>query len=246
MRGAIFRLVVVAALVLIPFFIYQEVANATQRCNDGTFSNTEPGTRGACSGHGGVDKSWRDVGTPEPVETPKPNLPPTQSTPEISIPVETDTFLLKLASLSVDYEFQAGYDRDSFDYDYRTTRQQVLKDEYNNGWYDQYNGKTYTESKDVHIDHRVPLHEAWSSGAHAWSPERKVAFGNDTTNKFSLEVVSRTSNLMKGAKEPHEWMPATNKCLYLDKWVDVKYNWNLNVDPYEKWYLERYWRVYCE
>ena len=40
MRGAIFRLVVVAALILIPFFIYQEVANATQRCNDGTFSNT--------------------------------------------------------------------------------------------------------------------------------------------------------------------------------------------------------------
>ena len=74
MRGAIFRLVVVAALVLIPFFIYQEVANATQRCNDGTFSNTEPGTRGACSGHGGVDKSWGR-------EEPKLNLPPTSTTP---------------------------------------------------------------------------------------------------------------------------------------------------------------------
>ena len=239
MRGAIFRLVVVAALVLIPFFIYQEVANATQRCNDGTFSNTEPGTRGACSGHGGVDKSWGR-------EEPKLNLPPTSTTPEIGIPVEMDDFLLKLASLPVAFEMQAGYDRDSFDYDYRTTRQQVLAEEYNDGWYDQYNGKTYTETKDVHIDHRVPLHEAWSSGAHAWSPDRKQAFGNDMTNKNSLEVVSRTNNLMKGAKEPHEWMPATNKCLYLDKWVDVKYNWNLNVDPYEKWYLERYWRVYCE
>ena len=108
MKWVIFRFVVVAALVLVPFFIYQEVANATQRCNDGTFSQTEPGTRGACSGHGGVDKSWRDVGTPKPVETPKLNLPPTQSTPEISIPVETDTFLLKLNSLPVAYEMQAG------------------------------------------------------------------------------------------------------------------------------------------
>ena len=51
---------------------------------------------------------------------------------------------------------------------------------------------------------------------------------------------------MKGAKEPHEWLPEKDRCGYLTKWVDVKYNWNLNVDPYEKWYLERYWRVYCE
>ena len=239
MKWVVFRFVVVAALVLVPFFIYQEVANAVQRCNDGTFSQTEPGTRGACSGHGGVDKSWGR-------EEPKLNLPPTQSTPEITIPVETDTFLLKLASLPVAYEMQAGYDRDSFDYDYRTTRQQVLAEEYNNGWYDQYNGSTYTEASQVHIDHRVPMSEAWASGAHAWSAEQKRAFGNDTTNKFSLEVVSRTSNLMKGAKEPHEWMPGKDRCGYLTKWVDVKYNRSLNVDPYEKWWLERYWRLYCE
>ena len=132
------------------------------------------------------------------------------------------------------------------DYDYRTTRQQVLAEEYNNGWYDQYNGNTYTEASQVHIDHRVPMSEAWASGAHAWSAEQKRAFGNDTTNKFSLEVVSRTSNLMKGAKEPHEWMPGKDRCGYLTKWVDVKYNSSLNVDPYEQWWIERYWRVYCE
>ena len=239
MKWVAFRFVVVAALIAVSFFIYEEVTNAVQRCNDGTFSQTEPGTRGACSGHGGVDKSWGR-------EEPKPISPPTRTTPEISIPVEMDGFLLKLASLPVAYEMQSGYDRDSFRYDYRGTRGQVLRDEYNDGWYDQYNGKTYTEAKDVHIDHRVPLHEAWSSGAHAWSADQKRAFANDTTNEFSLEVVSSTSNLMKGSKEPHEWMPGTNKCLYLDKWVDVKYNWGMNVDPYEKWWLERYWRVYCD
>ena len=239
MMWVAFRVVVVAALIAVSFFIYTEVANAVQRCNDGTFSQTEPGTRGACSGHGGVDKSWGR-------EEPKLNLPPTYTTPEIDIPVEKDGFLLKLASLPVAYEFQAGYDRESFDYDYRKTRQQVLAEEYDNGWYDQYNGKTYTDAKDVHIDHRVPLHEAWSSGAHAWSADQKRAFANDTTNKFSLEVVSRTSNLMKGAKEPHEWMPGKDRCGYLTKWVDVKYNSGLNVDPYEQWWIERYWRVHCE
>ena len=40
-------------------------AQSVQKCNDGTFSQTEPGTKGACSGHGGVDKSWTPLESSE-------------------------------------------------------------------------------------------------------------------------------------------------------------------------------------
>ena len=45
-------------------------AQSIQLCNDGTFSQTEPGTKGACSRHGGVDTSWTPLETTESDEDP--------------------------------------------------------------------------------------------------------------------------------------------------------------------------------
>ena len=45
-------------------------AQGVQKCNDGTFSQTEPGTKGACSRHGGVDPSWTPLETTDSDEDP--------------------------------------------------------------------------------------------------------------------------------------------------------------------------------
>jgi len=45
-------------------------AQGVQKCNDGTFSQTEPGTQGACSRHGGVDRSWTALETTASDEDP--------------------------------------------------------------------------------------------------------------------------------------------------------------------------------
>ena len=42
-------------------------------------------------------------------------------------------------------------------------------------WYSPYDGATWTNPADVDIDHMVPLAEAWSSGAWAWSTSRRQA-----------------------------------------------------------------------
>lgn len=43
-------------------------------------------------------------------------------------------------------------------------------------WVDPYTGTTYTDPKDLHIDHVVPLAEAHRSGAWAWDKGKKVTY----------------------------------------------------------------------
>ena len=44
-----------------------------------------------------------------------------------------------------------------------------------------------------------------------------------------------SSNRSKGDRDPAEWMPTMmDGCEYVTRWVDVKAEWNLTVDPTEK------------
>lgn len=105
-------------------------------------------------------------------------------------------------------------------------------------WYSHYDGVTienYT-STSLDMDHMIPLEEAHSSGAWAWSAERKEAFANDQGDARSLIGVTPSSNRSKGARDPGEWMPVNQayRCTYLKDWVAVKTRWSLSVDATEK------------
>jgi hypothetical protein len=230
------RIMLILAIVLFAAWLLAPEAKAIQRCNDGTFSQTEPGTRGACSRHGGVDKSWRPSPTPAPA--PAPIVTPA---PEIDIPVESTTISI-LNTLSVAPERAYGYNRKEFRYNARVP---ALRQEYNGGWYDQYTGMIYYSSSDVHVDHRVPLAEVYASGGYAWNRDLKYVYANDTNNPDVLEVTGARTNMQKSGYEPHEWMPSIGQCDYLDKWVGVKQYYNLSVDPYEKEWITNYYGVYC-
>ena len=147
-----------------------------------------------------------------------------------------------------------GYDRDLFvhwtdeDADGCDTRREVLLRDARSGlrlgdgsecrivsgvWYSAYDGEWVVGSPaGLHVDHVVPLQEAWDSGAHAWSPGRRRAFANDLDG---LAAVTAGINEAKGADDPSLWMPPNTdyRCAYIASWIAIKARWELTVDRRE-------------
>ena len=105
-------------------------------------------------------------------------------------------------------------------------------------WFDLYSGETFTNSKDLDLDHVVPLKFAHGHGGDKWSRERKQAFANDRDN---LLLVQASLNRQKGAKGPTEWMPPNQsyRCDYLAHFNKVVDKYNLKFIPSEKRIVNR-------
>lgn len=175
-------------------------------------------------------------------------------------PALSDEVLLVIAvldSLRVAPEQRTGYDRDLFahwsdlDGDGCDTRREVLiRDSrvqssldpdrtcwvVSGLWYSHYDGEWVQGPSSLDIDHLVPLAEAWDSGAHSWSADRREQFAND---EGALVAVTFGSNRSKGARDPAEWMPpnAEFTCPYVAGWVATKAKWDLSVDQRESDFL---------
>jgi hypothetical protein len=160
-----------------------------------------------------------------------------------------------LASIVVQGEFTTGYARTLFphwkdmDGNGCDTREEVLiRDSITpaqvdpfgcqvraGDWRSPYDGATWTDRGDVDIDHVVALKEAWDSGAHAWSLERRTQYANDLSDPRTLLAVTDSVNQSKSDKDPAQWMPplASYHCTYLQYWVSVKARWDLSMDTAE-------------
>ncbi|MCY4625051.1 MAG: excalibur calcium-binding domain-containing protein [Chloroflexi bacterium] len=144
------------------------------------------------------------------------------------------------------------YDRDEWphwvddDGDCQDTRQEVLVAESRDRvtyrddrrcsveagrWLDPYTGATYTDPRDLDIDHLVPLANAHRSGGWAWSAERKRQFANSLGDDAHLIAVTALVNREKGAKGPEEWRPPDEAywCEYASSWAGVKQTWGLTA-----------------
>ena len=158
-----------------------------------------------------------------------------------------------LASLPVEDQVPEGYSRDSFEHwvdaddDGCDTRDEVLMSEslepvevegtcriLLGRWYSALDGDFITNPSTMDVDHVVALAEAWRSGAHAWTDERREAFANDLDEGRTLRAVSSGVNRQKGARDPASWLPRLGVCGYVTDWVLVKAKWGLSVDPVEK------------
>jgi DNA uptake protein ComE-like DNA-binding protein len=145
---------------------------------------------------------------------------------------------------------RAGYDRELFDHwidadgDCRDTRDEVLAAESHapvsgcdittGEWGSYYDGQMWTRSRDVDVDHLVPLAEAWDSGAHRWTADTRRRFANDLDDERALVAVTDNVNQAKGDQDPAEWLPEQRVCRYIGEWVAVKTRWSLVVDPAEQ------------
>ena len=177
-----------------------------------------------------------------------------------STPPTTATPTSPLAGLRVEAEFPSGYDRDLFrhwidaDRDGCDTRREVLIAESTTPvqvgpgcsitggtWFSAYDGTSTIDASTFDIDHMIPLKEAWDSGAHSWSSDRRQAFANDLTLAQSLIAVSASSNRSKSDRDPAEWMPTRTAyhCTYVTAWITVKKAWDLSVDQAELRRLEQ-------
>jgi hypothetical protein len=106
-----------------------------------------------------------------------------------------------------------------------------------------FDGKVLMRASEIQIDHLVPLREAWDSGAALWSKDRRVSFANDLSFVGSLSTMSSRLNgackTCKSDKDPAEWLPEWNQCLYAQRWVAIKHRWDLSIDSAEKRVLSR-------
>ena len=187
------------------------------------------------------------------LETGTPGAEP-QGSPGAASSDDVEQAGQQLAELRVeDEEDPPGYDRALFPHwdsgveDNCTTRQVVLLRDgedvetddncqpVSGSWYSPYDGETLADAQDIDIDHMVALKEAWRSGAHEWSTERRQQFANDL-DSTQLWAVSATSNRAKGDSDPADWLPPQESahCDYVVSWIEVKHEWDLSVDQDEE------------
>ena len=144
---------------------------------------------------------------------------------------QIDQIVNLLDELTVTAEHDSGYDRDLFrhwvdaDGDGCDARREVLITEAvtapsvgsgcslsGGEWLSRYDGKTTTGNGSAFdVDHMVPLAEAWVSGAHNWTADRREDYANDLGFADSLIAVSASSNRSKGARDPAEWLPPARR-----------------------------------
>ncbi|GAB3527798.1 GmrSD restriction endonuclease domain-containing protein [Arthrobacter monumenti] len=159
-------------------------------------------------------------------------------------------------SLPVATERNTGYDRyryfgdwKDFNRDCQDTRAEVLIQESKTTprftsstrctvskgkWVTNWDNRTHYYASKVQIDHLIPVHEAWGSGAKSWSQNRRINFYNDMGDRRALNPQTNSLNSSKQASGPEAWMPPKNRCRYVADWVAIKIRWGLKVDRAEK------------
>jgi Protein of unknown function (DUF1524) len=105
-------------------------------------------------------------------------------------------------------------------------------------WRDPYAGGTYSDPSGIDIDHVVPLANAWRSGASSWDEALRERYANDPEVLLSAEA---GENRSKGDKGPEAWKPPLRGawCDYATRWIDIKAEYDLSVNPQEKEALRR-------
>lgn len=89
-------------------------------------------------------------------------------------------------------------------------------------WHDPYTGRTFTDPRQLQIDHVVALGWAYYHGGWMWDAKKKEAYANDMTHPNHLIAVYGPSNQSKGRLGPDEWLPenAAFACEYWKIWLD--------------------------
>lgn len=84
-----------------------------------------------------------------------------------------------------------------------------------------------------HLDHHVPIADAWRSGGCEWSVGAWRAFYNDADN---LNYLLASENLAKSDLGPADW---DFDCAGVLQWIATKAKWGLHSDARERAALER-------
>ena len=120
---------------------------------------------------------------------------------------------------------------ESDDYRYPQSLEAQIMAEMDGSFYSPYTGETFAWGEDVDIEHIVARSEAHDSGLCAADIFTRLAFASDPLNlTFASPAVNRDQ---KVAKDVAEWLPALNKCWYVNRVVAVKRRYGLSMDARE-------------
>lgn len=102
-------------------------------------------------------------------------------------------------------------------------------------WNDPYTGEVFTETKDIQIDHVVPLKNAYMSGAYRWDFKTRCHYANYLGLDYHLLSVNGSQNMKKGDRAPDKYMPPNSAytCTYLKNWLSIKFLWGLKMTESE-------------
>lgn len=102
-------------------------------------------------------------------------------------------------------------------------------------WDDPYTAKMHYSARDIQIDHVVALKNAYMSGAHEWSFNKRCLYANYLGNNFHLLSVNGRENLKKSDHTPQGYIPPNKAfvCEFLKDWLNVKLIWTLRITPKE-------------
>ncbi len=102
-------------------------------------------------------------------------------------------------------------------------------------WEDPYSGNQVTSSRDIQIDHMVPLKHAYVSGAWKWDYKTRCLYANFLGHKEHLVSAGARENMSKGDRGPDMYLPPNvrYRCEYLKNWLAVKMIWKLSISSNE-------------
>lgn len=111
-------------------------------------------------------------------------------------------------------------------------------------WLDPYTNKVFTKSKDVDIDHLVPLSYAWRHGAFRWSKDKRIKFANDERNLFAVQS---SVNREKSDSGLLKWLPpnVNFRCEYILRFKRIVKIYGLKMTAAEASGAEELKRQYC-
>ena len=111
-------------------------------------------------------------------------------------------------------------------------------------WLDPYTNKVFTQSKDVDIDHLVPLSYAWRHGAFRWSKDKRIKFANDERNLFAVQS---SVNREKSDSGPLKWLPPNVgfRCEYILRFERISKTYELKFSDEETLQQNELKDVYC-
>lgn len=113
-------------------------------------------------------------------------------------------------------------------------------------WKTLWENKTFFYSKDLDIDHTVPLSWTWTHGADKWTKKMKEDYANNYKSKYYLLPLSIKANRTKGDRGPDEWLPEANRCLYITTFENIVNENKLNLTDKEKIKYEELKRNECK
>lgn len=103
-------------------------------------------------------------------------------------------------------------------------------------WRCPYTDRTFSDPRQLDVDHMVPLAEAHRSGGARWSAERRRDYANDLVDPEHLVAVYKGANRSKGAQTIAQWLPQEpgSRCAYVETWLAIKAKWKLSLDEAER------------